>query len=762
MSLWQLILTIIGSITIFFLLSIFLYRPIFKRVYDILLSGLALIILLPLLLFLAFLVRIKIGKPVVFRQKRPGKNGKIFHMHKFRTMTEDRDSEGKLLSDEYRVTKFGNILRSLSFDELLELWDIFIGKMSIVGPRPLREEYLSLYNIEQARRHNVRPGLTGLAQVSGRNLLTWEKRFELDVFYVDKYNIFTDIKIVIKTILKVFKRDGISEEGSATMSFFTGTKEINVLILSCGRRVELVKAFKVARDRLGVYGNVVCADCLVTAPALYFADKRYQVPLIASNNYLETIRQIVDKEKITIIVPTIDTELQVLADNKHEFEKLGVKILVPNSDIVKICGDKRISAKFLCENNFNIPYTLSEDEIKRYDGIYPLIIKPCNGSSSVDVFKINNRKELDFFSDYVKTPIIQQFVTGQEYTIDVLTDFEGNPLLIVPRKRLAVRGGEVLKGQIDKNQKIIDIVRNLLIKLNYVGFLTIQGFWTEDSQFIFIEMNARFGGGVPMSIKAGANFCEKLYQLLRGDTLSYDEGYSDGMVISRFDDSVIVKKNQAVIFDLDDTLYAEIEYLNSGCNAIAEYLSGGRKDLFEKYISSFNEIIKDSPFGVIDAFCEKYLDNHLDKDKILHIYRNHKPKIKLFSDVIACLKNLREKDLKLVLLTDGRPIGQRNKILALGLNEYFDEILVTDELGDIKYRKPNSYAYEYIANKLGVKIDECIVVGDNPSKDFAIKNKGCKVVRIKRGKELYGELPYFEGIMENCRIETLLEIDKCL
>ena len=172
----------------------------------------------------AVLVRLKLGSPVVFCQERPGKNERIFKMYKFRSMTDERDAQGNLLPDEERLTKFGKLLRSTSVDELLEFWNTLKGDMSIVGPRPLLVKYLPRYNAEQHRRHEVRPGLTGLAQVSGRNLLTWEEKFKLDVEYVDHITFLGDVKIILKTVLKAFVlRDGISSETNATMEEFRGT-----------------------------------------------------------------------------------------------------------------------------------------------------------------------------------------------------------------------------------------------------------------------------------------------------------------------------------------------------------------------------------------------------------------------------------------------------------------------------------------------------------------------------------------------------------
>lgn len=206
-----------------------MYSKYIKRILDFILSLIAIIVLSPILLISAILVRIKLGSPVIFKQKRPGKDEKIFTLYKFRTMTDEKDEQGNLLPDSERLTKFGKFLRSTSIDELPELINILKGDMSIVGPRPLLVEYLELYNEEQKHRHDVRPGLTGLAQISGRNAITWEEKFEEDLKYIKKITFLGDIKIILKTALKVFKREGISQQGNETMERFKGNEEkINV------------------------------------------------------------------------------------------------------------------------------------------------------------------------------------------------------------------------------------------------------------------------------------------------------------------------------------------------------------------------------------------------------------------------------------------------------------------------------------------------------------------------------------------------------
>jgi len=196
-----------------------------KRFFDIILSLLVVIVLSPILAVAVFLVRIVLGSPVLFSQMRPGLNERPFNMLKFRTMSDARDANGRLLSDAERLTKLGRFLRTTSIDELPELFNVLKGDMSLVGPRPLLMQYLERYTPEQARRHEVRPGITGWAQVNGRNAITWEEKFKLDVWYVDNRSLWLDIKIIFMTIWKIFKREGINQQGQATMEEFMGNRQ---------------------------------------------------------------------------------------------------------------------------------------------------------------------------------------------------------------------------------------------------------------------------------------------------------------------------------------------------------------------------------------------------------------------------------------------------------------------------------------------------------------------------------------------------------
>lgn len=317
---------------------------------------------------------------------------------------------------------------------------------------------------------------------------------------------------------------------------------INILILSAGRRVELTKLFQAAKKRLSVEGKIIAVDMSKTAPALYFADKYYIVPSVLEDNYIETLIDICNKESVSLIVPTIDHELIILAKNKDRIEsETKTKVLVSSLDCIKLCRNKFKTSDCFKENCFDAPKTYSMEELISKEYAFPLFMKPCNGSGSINAFKINNEKELEFFINYIPNPLVQEYIEGAEYTVDVFTDFHSNIITVVPRERILVRSGEVIKGRIEKNRTIIDGVKRLIECIKPIGPVTVQCFLTKDNLVKYIEINPRFGGGAPMSIKAGADSPENIYRLLRGEELVYNENYLDNVIFSRFDDSIAIE-----------------------------------------------------------------------------------------------------------------------------------------------------------------------------------------------------------------------------
>ena len=318
----------------------------------------------------------------------------------------------------------------------------------------------------------------------------------------------------------------------------------NVLVLSAGRRVELINCFKNARDKIGVRGNIVAADCSELAPAMYFADMNELVPRISEGEaYIESIIDICNRLDISLVVPTIDTELLLLAENREKIEsETNAKVLISDYRVIDICRNKKNTQKFMEENGFLVPRMLTDEEMDNGELSFPLFIKPLDGSSSINAFKVNNKEELDTYRKLIDKPIVQEFMEGTEFTVDVFLDFDSNVITCVPRVRLATRSGEIAKGLIVRDKEIVEDVLKLMKVLQPIGHITVQCMKTKRG-IEYIEINPRFGGGAPMSIMAGADSCANLYRLLAGEKLTYNEDYRDNLTFLRFDQSIMLNEN---------------------------------------------------------------------------------------------------------------------------------------------------------------------------------------------------------------------------
>ena len=323
--------------------------------------------------------------------------------------------------------------------------------------------------------------------------------------------------------------------------------EYNILILSAGRRVELVQSFQKAAKRLNLKSNVVAGDCSETAPAIYFADRKAILPRINEDNYIDEIINVCKREDIRIVIPTIDTDLLILSEERERIEsESGAVVLISSNEVVTICRDKINTQKFLEENGFKIPKMYSEEELDSGELEFPLFIKPKSGSSSINTFKVNNIEELATYKSLIKEPIVQDFMEGKEFTVDVFLDFDGNLITVVPRLRIATRSGEISKGKIIKDREIIEDIKRLVEVLKPIGHITVQLMKTNKG-IEYIEINPRFGGGAPMSIQSGADSCENLYRLLMGENLEYNENYRDNIMFFRFDNSICVDENLEIV-----------------------------------------------------------------------------------------------------------------------------------------------------------------------------------------------------------------------
>jgi carbamoyl-phosphate synthase large subunit len=338
------------------------------------------------------------------------------------------------------------------------------------------------------------------------------------------------------------ERLGESTAGGENMTTF------NILFTSAGRRVSLIRSFKEALNELGIEGSIVTADMQKNAPAAKAGDVHVLLPSVTEFSYISSLLEVCKKHEIQLLIPLIDTELQVLADQRNEFEKIGVTVLVSSSEVNRICFDKRNTASFFESIQFNTPKTLDPAQIlSDPDACYPLMLKPASGSGSKGVTKINNSEELQFFLKYIPNPLLQEYVTGREYTIDVLMDFQGRARAAVPRLRMETRAGEVSKGMTVKNFVIMAAAKKAVEALpGAIGCITLQCFVTREERIVFIEINPRFGGGIPLSLAAGAKYCKTIIKWLLNQTEDWTDmdDWQDGLVMLRYDEAFYANKDE--------------------------------------------------------------------------------------------------------------------------------------------------------------------------------------------------------------------------
>ncbi len=316
---------------------------------------------------------------------------------------------------------------------------------------------------------------------------------------------------------------------------------VNVLFTCIGRRVSLLRAFQRAARQLGLRSDFVGTDCTELSAALQLCDKKYVVRPISKRGYIDEILDIVRRNRVRLLVPTIDTELLLLAENKGRFSEVGCHVLVSEPRAVEIAQDKRKTYKFLVQHGFGAPETMSvETALERGKTRWPCLMKPWDGSASKGVTVVRNRQELRVFSKRIPNCIVQEFIEGTEYTCDVYVDFQMRVRCVVPRRRIEVRGGEVSKGQTAKIPEIMRAAAELAEVLGGgPGVITLQLMLTRSKEIRFIEINPRFGGGAPLSIKAGANFPKWILQELTGQQPRIKfSGFKECLTMLRYDAAV--------------------------------------------------------------------------------------------------------------------------------------------------------------------------------------------------------------------------------
>lgn len=319
-------------------------------------------------------------------------------------------------------------------------------------------------------------------------------------------------------------------------------KTTRILFTSVGRRVELMQEFKAAAETLGFELEIYGADITDTAPALHFCDHTVIVPRIKDSAYIPSLLECCKDNHIDALVPTIDTDLLILSKHKKAFQDIGTVVVVSDEDKIAVCRDKRLTSAYFESIGLSAPQPV--DDVKNYCAGFPAFIKPKDGSSSMFAYKATDQQELESFAKQVPDYIIQPFVEGTEYTVDVFCDLNGKPIYITPRIRLAVRAGEVLKTQIAQDDVIIAETEKLIADYKPCGAITIQLIrQNETGNNYYIEINPRYGGGAPLTMKAGANSAVALLKLLNGENVGYlPKAAEDGAIYCRFDQSIRVNE----------------------------------------------------------------------------------------------------------------------------------------------------------------------------------------------------------------------------
>lgn len=323
------------------------------------------------------------------------------------------------------------------------------------------------------------------------------------------------------------------------------TNELNILFTCAGRRAALIWNFKKSLAHLGISGKIVTTDLKKNAPASFVADTLELVPKVTEPNYISRLKDICTKYGIKLLVPLIDPELNIISLHKQDFEALGVIVLVSSIETNEICFDKRNTYNFFKSVGVPTPEILNPEEILAdAEAKYPFLLKPTDGSCSIGVTKINNAKELEFFKNYIPNAIVQEFVVGEEYTLDILVDFQGQVRCVVPRLRMETRAGEISKGVTVKNSALIAAGKKVVELLpGAIGCLTVQCFLTSNNEIKFIEINPRFAGGYPLSFQAGADFPRWIIEMILGKEPDIAiDNWQDGLAMLRYDDAIFVTR----------------------------------------------------------------------------------------------------------------------------------------------------------------------------------------------------------------------------
>ena len=500
-----------------------------SRTLDVAGSTALLLLASPVLGVAAIAIRIEDGGPVLYRQRRVGLEGREFELLKLRTMVVGAESMGAgfaVNDGDARITRTGRVLRRLSVDELPQLWNVMRGEMALVGPRPTLAYQVARYTPRQRRRLEVRPGITGWAQVNGRAALAWADRIELDVWYVEHRSLWLDLKILARTPFALFGGTYKGQTGGWKAERLMAASQA-VLLTCAGQRVDIVCAFREAG------AIVVAADLNPLAPALYHADRRVLPPRVDDPDYVPLPRRLSQEHGVSLVVPLTDLDQRLLAERRADARRARSPARSRGGRAARTTSTGRTSSSRSTGSTRRRPGCPDElpDDLR-----FPVLVKPRRGFGSRNIFRAADRRELDFLLGYTPADsMVQAVCDGEEFSIDVFCDVEGRCLAAIPRTMIESKGGESIKGMSIRDPDLIEVGCRVAETLGIVGPANVQCFRTESGRHEITDVNVRFGGGFPVPHASGGGYPELSLALARGERPEPRLGdFREGVVMTRY------------------------------------------------------------------------------------------------------------------------------------------------------------------------------------------------------------------------------------
>ena len=513
---------------------------------DVVGAAVGLVAAAPVLGAAALLIRREDGGPVLFRQERVGKDGASFEVLKLRTMVVDAERQGAgfaVAAGDDRITRVGDLLRRTSLDELPQLWNVLRGDMSLVGPRPTLRYQVEQYTERQRRRLEVRPGLTGWAQVHGRTSLPWSERIELDVWYVEHRSLALDLRILVRTVGVLLRREGVYKGADRRLGRpVREGRRVNVLLTCVGLRVDVVQAFRDAVERRGEGGVVVGTDMQELAPAAHFCDRFERMPIATDATYADRLLELAERHDVRCVVPCSEFDLIVLADTRQRFRELGAEVFIPDPTPTRQTVDKLEMARFLDASGIPSPRTFAPDELPD-DLRFPVLVKMREGMGSNHIHHCKDLRELEFFLGYARVAsMVQEVCDGPEFSIDLLCDVDGRCLEAIPRTMIQSKGGEQIKGTTIADPELVEVGRLVSEALPLRGFGTVQCFRTAPGRHEITDVNPRVGGAFPLPLAAGGEYPALVLAMAAGERPEPRLGsYRAGVTLSRFFHQIVLE-----------------------------------------------------------------------------------------------------------------------------------------------------------------------------------------------------------------------------